>query len=67
MVGSTAARVETLGDADGSLAKTGQVGLNATICADLGDARTPTGWQSRDGLSVDQSSQTEKENEGLHG
>ena len=66
MVGSTAARVETLGDVDGGLAKTGQVGLNATIPADLGDAGTPTGWQTRDGLSVDQSLQTEKEKEELH-
>ena len=66
MVGSTTARVEAVGDVDGSLAKTGQVSFNATVRADLGDTGTPTGWETRDGLSVDQSSESEKEKAELH-
>lgn len=49
-----------MGHVDRSLAKAGKVGLDATVGADLGDARTPARREIGDGLPVDQ--RTESEN-----
>jgi hypothetical protein len=55
-----------VGNVDGLFAEAGQVGLDATGSADLGDAGTGTGRQAGDGLAVGQRSDGNDGNEEFH-